>query len=110
MRGDLLRMLQRAAVLEIGGNSGRSKSMTAGEVGEGDPPLYHVKHVSTYHRIAGQLVAPFKRPEQRPRLIVADTGAAIHASRGGPAGGNANDASGHARQGMHSRARADQAG
>ena len=34
VRGDLLRMLQGAAVLEIGSNTGRAKSMATGGVGE----------------------------------------------------------------------------
>src|SRR5215469_11898207 len=80
MRGDLLRMLYGAAVLKISRDPSRAKSMTAGGVGEAGsfgPALDHVKHVTAYHRIAGELVAPFKRPEQRPLLIVADPAAAI---------------------------------
>src|SRR5438128_9968840 len=70
-------MLQGAAVLEIGSNTGRAKSMAAGGVGEAGsfgPALDHVKHVTAYHCMVGQLVAPFKGPEQRPLLIVANAG------------------------------------
>src|SRR6516225_9992137 len=55
MGRELLRMLQGAAVLEISGNPGRTKSMAAGGVGEPGsfgPPLDHVKHVAPYHHLA----------------------------------------------------------
>src|SRR5207248_10394015 len=77
MRCNLLSMLQGAAVLEISRNPSRAKSMTAGGVGEAGsfgPALDHVKHVTAYHCMVGQLVAPFKGPEQRPLLIVANAG------------------------------------
>ncbi len=56
MRRDLLGVLERAAVLQIGGNPGRPKSMATGGVGQGGalgPPLDHVKHVTASDRIGG---------------------------------------------------------
>ena len=66
MRRNLLGVLQRATVLQISRNPGRAKSVAAGGVGKGGcfgPPLYHVKHVTPYHRIAGELVALFETPK-----------------------------------------------
>jgi len=63
MRGNLLRVLERTAVLEVSGDSSRSKGVTAGGVGEGGflgAPLDHIKHVAARHRIDGQPVAPFE--------------------------------------------------
>jgi hypothetical protein len=63
MRRNLLGVLQRATVPKVGGDSGSAKGMTAGGVGQGGslrPPLDHVKHVTAYHRIAGELVALFE--------------------------------------------------
>jgi len=77
MRRNLLGMFERATVLKISRNPSRAKSMTAGGIGKGGSlgaAFYHVKHVTAYHRIAGQLVAFFEAPEQRPLLIVADAG------------------------------------
>jgi hypothetical protein len=51
--------------------------MTTGRVGEAGsfgPALDHVKHIAADHRIARELVAPLKGPEQRPLLIAADAG------------------------------------
>jgi len=66
VRGDLLSMFEGATVLQISGNPGRSECMAAGGIGKGGcfgPPLYHVKHVTADHRIAGELVALFEAPE-----------------------------------------------
>src|SRR5215472_4556445 len=66
MRGDLLGVLQGATILQIRGNSGRAKSMTAGGVGQCSslgPPLDHVEHVAARHRIGSQLVALFEAAE-----------------------------------------------
>ena len=66
MRCDLLSVFERAAVLKIGRNPSRPKSMATGGVGEPGsfgPSLDHVKHVTAYHRIVGELVASFKGPE-----------------------------------------------
>jgi hypothetical protein len=55
MRGDLLRMLQGAAILKVSRNPSRPKSMAAGRVGKAgsfSPPFDHVKHVTAYHWIA----------------------------------------------------------
>ena len=66
MRCYLLGVFERATVLQVGCNAGRPKSMTAGRVGEAGsfgPALDHVKDITAYHCIVGQLVASFKGPE-----------------------------------------------
>ena len=63
MRGDLLSVFERATVLQIGGNPGRSERMAAGGVGQRGcfgPSLDHIEHVAAYHGIAGQIVALFE--------------------------------------------------
>src|SRR5215469_6911571 len=63
MRGDLLGMFERAAILQVCGNPGRAKSMATGGIGQGSslgPPLDHIKHIAARHRIGSQLVALFE--------------------------------------------------
>jgi hypothetical protein len=77
VRGDLLSVFEGATVLQISGNPGRSECMAAGGVGQGGsfgPPLDHIKHITAYHRVAGELAALFEGPEERPFLVVADAG------------------------------------
>ena len=59
-------MFERAAVLQVRGNAGRAKSMTAGGIGQGGcfgPPLDHIKHVAPGYWIGGQLVTLFEAAE-----------------------------------------------
>ncbi len=70
-------MLERAAVLKIGCNPGRAKSVAAGGVGQGGrlgPPLDHVKNVAARDRVIGQLIALFKAPKQRSLFLITDAG------------------------------------
>jgi hypothetical protein len=80
----LLRVLERAAVLKISRNAGRAKSMAAGGVGEAGsfgPALDHVKDVTAYHCIVGQLVALLKVRNSGPFLSSPMPAAAIQMSR-----------------------------
>jgi hypothetical protein len=66
VRRNLLGVLECATVLKISRNTSCAKSMAAGGVGEAgsfSPPFDHVKYVTAYHRIAGELVAPLKGTE-----------------------------------------------
>ena len=71
MIGDGLGVLERAAVLQVGGDAGGSKRVAAGGVGQGGrlrPPLDHLEDVEPRHRLAGQLVPLVHAAEQRPFL------------------------------------------
>jgi NNP family nitrate/nitrite transporter-like MFS transporter len=67
MGRNLLRVLQRAAVLQVGTDAGGTKCVAAVGLGQGGAsgsPLDHREDILPRHRILGQLVSLSDRPEQ----------------------------------------------
>jgi hypothetical protein len=72
MSGDLLRVLERSAVLHIGRDARCTKCVAAGGIGQGGglcSPLDHGQNVLPCHRILGKLVSLPDRPEERSFLF-----------------------------------------
>jgi hypothetical protein len=70
--GNLLSMLERAAILQIGCNAGRAEGMAAGGVGEAGllrPTLDHPQHVIGIHPVLGQPVALTNAGKQPTFLV-----------------------------------------
>ena len=75
MCGDLLSMLQRPAVLQVGSDAGHAKRVTTGGVGQGGAgraPLDHRQNIFSRHRIFGKFVPFPDRAEERSLLIARD--------------------------------------
>jgi len=84
MIGDGLRVLQRPAVFEIGGDAGGAKRMAASRVGQAGglgPALDHVEHIEPGHSLFTQPLALAHAPEQWPLLSRAIPAALIQAAR-----------------------------
>jgi hypothetical protein len=75
MRSDLLSVLERAAILQIGRNAGRAESMTAGRVGEAGllrPTFDHPQHIVGLHPVLRQPVALTNAGEQPTFFVGSD--------------------------------------
>src|SRR5713101_1759762 len=72
-----LGMFEHATVLQVGGDTGRAEGMATGRVGQGGgvrPPLDHVQHVESGHRLLAEPVALADAAKQRPLLVATDHG------------------------------------
>src|ERR1700677_668809 len=79
MCGNLLSMLECAAILQIGCDPGRPESMAAGRVGETGllrPALDHPQHVIGVHPVLRQPVALTNTGKQPTFLVGFDAGGA----------------------------------
>src|SRR5258708_36789608 len=68
-------MFQRASVLQLGSNAGRSKRVAAGGIGQGgslSAALDHVEHIESGHRSIAKPVALTHGTEERTLFIPTD--------------------------------------
>jgi hypothetical protein len=71
----LLRMFERTAVLEVGGDASSTKCVAAGGIGQGgrlSPPFDHRQDIFPPHRIVSKFVSFPNRAEERPFLVAPD--------------------------------------